>query len=275
MSSLTVKPADWPIPRVPFAHCPLCGALPDKTPIKVADCSAHPSYAPIIDKTMRWLGCDVCGHVYTEGYFDPRVLQQLFSRVRLEQRVGHDFERKRPIAARIIERVQRHGPGGVWMDVGFGDGALLMTAVEFGYQGVGVEPHAENVRQLTALGIVGYDASLADFGTEDFKWLPVCDVVSLADVLEHVPDPRAALKCVHRQLREEGILFVSLPHYGCPAWLMLDALNVNPYWAELEHFHNFSRAGLYALLRETGFEPLHYAVSERYRVCMEIIAKKV
>jgi hypothetical protein len=42
----------------------------------------------------------------------------------------------------------------------------------------------------------------------------------------------------------------------------------------IEHYHNFSRSRLYALLRETGFEPVRYGISERYRACMEVIARK-
>ena len=57
-------------------------------------------------------------------------------------------------------------------------------------------------------------------------------------------------------------------------WRLLDAAKVNPYWGELEHYHNFSRARLYALLKECGFEPIHYTISERYRVCMEVIARR-
>ena len=54
----------------------------------------------------------------------------------------------------------------------------------------------------------------------------------------------------------------------------LDRQKANPYWAEIEHCHNFSRSRLYALLREMGFEPVRYGISERYRACMEVIARK-
>jgi hypothetical protein len=55
-------------------------------------------------------------------------------------------------------------------------------------------------------------------------------------------------------------------------WWLLDANGVNPYWGEIEYYHNFSRKRLYALLEEHGFRPAEYHVSERYRVCMEVIA---
>jgi hypothetical protein len=66
-----------------------------------------------------------------------------------------------------------------------------------------------------------------------------------------------------------------MPNYNSPIWRELDAKNANPYWAELEHFHNFSRERLNKLLRENGFEPVHFGISERYRVCMEVIARRV
>lgn len=54
----------------------------------------------------------------------------------------------------------------------------------------------------------------------------------------------------------------------------LTAQQANPYWGELEHFHNFGGARLYSLLEAHGFQPLHYTISQRYRVGMEIIARR-
>jgi hypothetical protein len=46
------------------------------------------------------------------------------------------------------------------------------------------------------------------------------------------------------------------------------------------HHREVNRCGdegarLYALLKECGFEPLHYTISERHRVCMEVISRRV
>jgi hypothetical protein len=35
-------------------------------------------------------------------------------------------------------------------------------------------------------------------------------------------------------------------------WRLLHANKVNPYWAEIEHYHNCSRKRLYAFLQEHG-----------------------
>jgi protein O-GlcNAc transferase len=55
---------------------------------------------------------------------------------------------------------------------------------------------------------------------------------------------------------------------------LLHANGVNPYWGEIEHYHNFSRKRLYAHLEEQGFRPAEYHISERHRLCMEMIAIK-
>lgn len=65
-----------------------------------------------------------------------------------------------------------------------------------------------------------------------------------------------------------------MPNSESMLWRALDQTKTNPYWGELEHYHNFSRTRLYQLLEETGFEPVIYGISERYRACMEVIARK-
>jgi hypothetical protein len=98
-------------------------------------------------------------------------------------------------------------------------------------------------------------------------------VISLCDVLEHMPFPRAALLHAKRMLEDNGVLLVSCPNMDCTSAQFLTSAGSNPYWGEIEHYHNFGRARLYALLRECGFEPVNYAVSERYRLGMEVIAR--
>jgi predicted SAM-dependent methyltransferase len=79
---------------------------------------------------------------------------------------------------------------------------------------------------------------------------------------------------VHALLKKDGILFLSMPNADAVAWHFLNSQNANPYWGELEHYHNFGRVRLYQLLEENGFEPLRYGISSRYKVCMEIVARK-
>lgn len=219
---------------------------------------------------MVWMRCADCEHVFTDGYFSDEVSAEVFSSANPNQQPGASFEQNRYVSARIVERVARYGADGRWLDVGFGNGSLLFTAEEWGF-----EPEGLDLRPSTAEGLrrLGIEARCADLTTLDAPGR--YSVISLADVLEHMPYPGEGLVAAHRLLREDGVIFASMPNYNCAVWRLLDAGDVNPYWGELEHFHNFSRRRLYELLEEHGFEPLHYAVSERYRVCMEVIARRV
>ena len=256
-------------PRILFDACPLCSAR-DIAPLRTGDCSRHPLYRPVVAAAMNWMRCTPCGHVFTDGYFLPEVSAEIFQRTNAQQQPGAAFEQHRMISARIVERVVRHVADGAWLDVGFGNGSLLFTAQEWGFEPLGLDLRPSSVDALQRLGI---EARCADLTALDDTGRYA--VISLADVLEHMPFPREGLVAAHRLLRPDGVLFVSMPNYDCAAWRLLDAGNANPYWGELEHFHNFSRARLYALLAEQGFEPVHYGVSERYRVCMEVIARRV
>jgi len=254
--------------RMLFESCPLCGSAAI-TAHRTGDCSRHALYKPQLSPTIAWMRCADCGHVFTEGYFTPEAAAVVFSDVNAMQRVGGAVEQNRAVSARMIEKVLPYASEGVWLDVGFGNGSLLFTADEYGFRAVGVDLRADNVRALQNLGL---EAHCCDFGE-----LPLegqCAVISLADVLEHMPFPKDGLASAHRLLGPRGVLFVSMPNADSIIWRLLDASGANPYWGEIEHYHNFGRARLYALLEESGFRPLKYGISERYRACMEVIAVK-
>ena len=75
----------------------------------------------------------------------------------------------------------------------------------------------------------------------------------MADVLEHMPFPKTGLIAARRLLAPGGALFLSMPNMDTMVWRLLHANKVNPYWGEIEHYHNFSRKRLYALLESTAF----------------------
>ncbi|TVZ95239.1 MULTISPECIES: class I SAM-dependent methyltransferase [unclassified Streptomyces] len=255
--------------RLPYDACPLCLGRVLST-LRTGDCSRHPLYRSVIDPTMTWMRCADCEHVFTDGYFTPEAASVIFSSTNGHQQPGAGFEQSRAVSARIVERVARHVADGTWLDVGFGNGSLLFTAEEWGFEPMGLDLRRSSVEGLRRLGFEARCTDVTDLD-EPGRFA----VISMADVLEHTPYPRAGLAAAHRLLRPDGVLFASMPNYDCAAWRLLDAADANPYWGELEHFHNFSRRRLYALLTEQGFEPVHYTISERYRVCMEVIARRV
>ena len=260
--------------RTPYNGCPLCDDR-DSSVEHRADARKHALWRPCFEPEMVWLRCSKCRHGYTSGYYEGAALAELLDKIQKDRAPGVDFERHRMLAAPIVERCLSligHEPKGefhAWLDVCCGNGALVATAEEFGFGAVGIDLRPYVVEALKTVGIGAECKALADVELcEEFF-----SVISLADVLEHVPYPHELLTQAHERTAPNGLLFVSCPVADSPAWRMLG--EQNPYWWELEHFHNFSRQTLYKLLRDAGFEPIHYTVSQRYRVGMEVIARKV
>lgn len=263
-SAATENPA---YARMIYRHCPLCGG--DKLAVRgVADCTGHPLHHPALAPKITWKRCADCTHVFTDGYFGAAALNLLFSKTHDNQKPGHDFEAQRLISAKMVEKVSRHKAGGRWLDVGFGNGSLLFTAQEWGFETVGLDLRPSSVARMRELGFEAHCVELEKFETGH-----KLSVISMADVLEHMPFPGQALIAAAGLLEPNGILFLSMPSYDSAAWRLLDRTKSNPYWAELEHYHNFSRKRLYALLEETGFTPISYSISDRYRLGMEVIAQ--
>lgn len=253
--------------RTPFDRCPMCstGAL---RVFREDSCQSHPLYQPSLPPTIRWARCEYCDHVCTDGYFAEQAMATIFVRANESQKVGHDMERQRIIAAQIVSRVAAIAPAGAWLDVGFGNAALLFAADEFGYEPVGLDLRADNVKALKACGYEAHQAEITALG-QGARF----DVISMCDVLEHMPFPDLALQAARKLLRPGGCLFLSLPNMDCALWQYLDATGANPYWSEIEHFHNFGRRGLYGLLELRKFAQPTYGVSHRYRIGMEITAR--
>jgi SAM-dependent methyltransferase len=270
----------------PFTLCPLCDVPADSAEeFKVADASTHPLYKDALPAIMRWLRCSACGHVFTENYWSEEGEKILFSSAlsyQLPDASRSEFLRTQwaPTVRRVAERLcetrgrpaifgARNGQRQRWLDIGFGNGGLVMVADEFGFAATGVDVRNEAVQRLQALG---YGAICASF--EHLPPDTSCAVLSMADVLEHLPDPRAALRKASAMLEPDGLLYISCPNRETSTWRLWEQSGTNPYWGELEHYHNFSREKLLELLDTHGFSVIDYAVSVRYYSCMEITARK-
>lgn len=255
-----------------YKCCPLCESS-NISFIGEADCRDHPSYNPMLPGTIRWKQCNECGHSFTEGYFTDEALSVLISS-------AHDYqlfdvaklEKARAISAMMVDKISSvlEKQEGKWLDVGFGNGALLITCAEYGFEPVGIDLRKTAVEKIKPLGIEAYCMEFIDF--EQFGTFKV---ISMADVLEHMPYPKKALARVYKLLAPGGVLFVSCPNADSLVWKSLTESKLNPYWRQIEHYHNFGRKRFYFLLIEHGFIPVNYSISNRYRIGMEVISTKV
>jgi 2-polyprenyl-3-methyl-5-hydroxy-6-metoxy-1,4-benzoquinol methylase len=209
--------------------------------------------------------CGSCAHVHTAEYFNEAGFAELLSAVNEDGVFGGKLDLQRFIWSGIIERLIPHvKQPGKWVDVGVGNGSFLFTAAEFGFDAIGIDSRGYI---LDALAKFGYKVEKADALTYDYTGAAV---VVLADILEHIPYPKDLLLRIRSKLN--GALFVSCPNMDSISWKYMETIGGPVYWNEPEHYHNFTRARLQALLTECGFTPVYFGVSTRYQAGMEMIA---
>lgn len=261
--------------QIEYEACPLCKE--SGVAIGVADCTRHTLWHEPLPRTLEWMRCSACGHVYTRYHWSENGLKEVFSKAHTNQLAGGDPDMKRTIWAPTIERtidvlggymkVMNKEQRPTWMDIGCGDGALVMTASDFGFNAIGLDSRAETVSRIKALG---FSSQQIDFMNIDEN--EKVDTISMMDVLEHIPYPTTALKKIKKLLRPGGALIISTPDLTSSSWRIMDAMKSNPYWIEIEHHHNFSRDRLFNMLVECGFVIAGLSTPYRYKAQMEVCA---
>jgi SAM-dependent methyltransferase len=205
--------------------------------------------------------CGGCGIVFMSPRPSPDALRALYDERYFQSHdpscgyadYAADRAPLREKAERLLPLVEKHAARGRLLDVGCAYGFTLEVARERGWDVAGVEPAAAVAGETARRLGVRVDRDL--FGAR----LPgaAFDAVTLWDVIEHLPDPRAALLEVARILRPRGICSIATPDAGSLAARVLGAR-----WEERmkmpEHIYFFDRPSLAALLRACGFEPLEW-----------------
>ncbi len=111
------------------------------------------------------------------------------------------------------------------LDVGCGSGAWLVEKAMEGWGNLyGCDPFLENGRRY------GDRVQIYNCSIHEMEGDKTFDIIHMQDSFEHMPDPLAVLKSVRRLLKEDGILYMSIPVYPNIAfdrfqthWYQLDA----------------------------------------------------
>ncbi|MGH7822883.1 MAG: class I SAM-dependent methyltransferase, partial [Candidatus Binatia bacterium] len=152
---------------------------------------------------------------------------------------------------RDLDELARFANPGRLLDVGCGVGLFLDEARRCGWQVQGLEASAAPGRiARERFGLPVITATIADAGLPDRSF----DVVTFFDVLEHLPDPRAALDRAARILRPGGLLVAQSPNLQS---LMARLTGEQWRWYFLpQHLHHFTPSTLGRLLCATGLRPV-------------------
>jgi SAM-dependent methyltransferase len=176
-----------------------------------------------------------------------------------------EAEGRRASAARLLDLIGKYVSGGTLLDVGCGHGLLLDEARQRGYMTMGLDlsvTASAYARDVLALDV--RSQSLESFVEEHPAGS--MNAIVLADVLEHVDDPIAAVDACQRLLAPRGALCIVTPDPSSPA-----ARVAGRHWWGYVPAHTFllPRATLLELVSARGLVvsddlPLVRSFSVRY-----------
>jgi 2-polyprenyl-3-methyl-5-hydroxy-6-metoxy-1,4-benzoquinol methylase len=197
-----------------MAGCRICaGALELKVPgdgAVVTAAALSPS-AHHVGGHGDLLECTECGTVQQPVLPHGARLHDLYREMRDDDYLAEEPGR-RATTNRLLDRIGAYVHEGRLLDVGCGYGLLLDEARRRGYETVGLELSRAGAQHARSLGLDVREVPLESFLQGANGDAPgEFDVIVLADVIEHLDDPVAAIDVCARLLRERGVLCVVTP----------------------------------------------------------------
>lgn len=157
-----------------------------------------------------------CGLEWQQPFPSPERLRELYAGDYFQRWGARDpaaLERVRAMKQAsyrdLVGTLASLRSGGRLLDVGCAMGFLLEVAEQAGFEGWGLDLNPEAVR--VSRRRFGDRVAQGELDASAFPGVAF-DVVTLIDVLEHVPDPAALLAGVHGRLVPGGVLAALLPN---------------------------------------------------------------
>lgn len=184
------------------------------------------------------------------------------------ERLVHLFRRRR------AHKVMDLSPPGRILDIGCGRGLMLATLKQAGWTVLGTQVSknaAAYAQEVLGIEVIVGDVLEARFPSQSF------DVITLYQVLEHLPNPGEYLDEIHRLLKPGGWLILEVPNaggvearlFGC-AWLAWDPPHHLYHFAPEVLIPSVEQRGLRVV--ETGFFSLEYGPFTFLQSCLNLLS---
>ena len=234
-----------------YVDCELCGIDNTKFMFHVRDRNSSEK------RVFNLVKCKTCGLAYLNPrptkekineYYPPRYHSRA-------QKEIVDIEKTiiwgipwREAMQKKAKPILRYKSEGRILDIGCGDGSLLMFMKGLGWETYGIDFHEGSSRY--AREVLGLDVLFGRLEEvsypEDFF-----DIIILFHVLEHLSDPLETLERARPLLKEDGVLLIAVPNFASfEAWIFRSKWYgiVAPH-----HLYHFTPHTLEAMLKSAGF----------------------
>lgn len=251
---IITKKSTTPSPRVSEAvtrkhiPCNLCGS------------ENNQPFCP--ENGLGLVACSQCGLVFVSPRPDPNELYALYGETYFHNdesgTVGYtnylkDEANIRKTFAGRLKHLEKFIKSGKLPDVGCAAGFFLSEADKRGWNVQGLDVSSFAVKYATDR--FGFDVQQGSFTDLDYP-KGIYDVVTMWDVIEHVPDPKAYIQQAASLLRSGGAFALATPDVNSlPA--RLTGKRWVGYKLSEEHVYYFSASTLSRMLDEAGFDVLN------------------
>ena len=141
----------------------------------------------------------------------------------------------------IVDTVRNFPPAGPIADIGAGNGYVSLALKNAGFSVIVIEPGPAGARNARSRGLEPVVcATLEDAGLRPHS----LDAAGLFDVVEHMADDEGFLQSLHRLMRPEGRVYVTVPAFRA-LWSSEDDL--------VGHHHRYTLGVLTRRLKVAGF----------------------
>jgi 2-polyprenyl-3-methyl-5-hydroxy-6-metoxy-1,4-benzoquinol methylase len=205
--------------------------------------------------------CSSCGLQFAEEYpeiesADSEIYGSEYFRASLEEQ-GRRMRIFGELLAEVESVIHRKGR---LLDVGTGEGTLLLAAVERGWEAEGTEIASVMVHHIREkFGLTVHQGVLEDLDLPPRSF----DAIIMNHVLEHVRDPRTTLEKVAELLSPGGVVRIEVPNLVSLSnrgknFQSRHRLKKNPWkhYSTDHHFWFFTPKTLRATLETAGLFPL-------------------
>ncbi|MDX6614919.1 MAG: hypothetical protein QOD60_10 [Solirubrobacterales bacterium] len=200
--------------------------------------------------------CANCGHMQLAQMPDRAELGESYAEASSEDYIAEEAGQRRT-ADEILERIERHAAPARLVDLGCWVGYFASQAGSRGWRPTGVEPSefaSAYARERLGLDVIRAELLDAELPAGEFG------AAFMGDVIEHLPDPGAALDRVSELLAPGGVFALALPDAGSRIARAMG----RRWWSVLPtHLQYFTRRSIATLLERHGYDVLEISTAPK------------
>ncbi|MFH1824876.1 MAG: class I SAM-dependent methyltransferase [Candidatus Firestonebacteria bacterium] len=219
--------------------CEICGSKDFKLLYILEDCNRRNK------GVFKIVKCKKCKFVYLNPVLNRKELNKFYLSTCYKMDLN---EKEKEGLSERYELINHFKKKGKILDIGAAQGFFLKFMKDKGWDVKGVELSKEAcsfAKRKLNLNITNKDFIKTDLKNEKF------DVMTMFEVMEHIPNINENLKKIYNHLKNKGVLIISVPNFNS-----LQRFIFGRYWCHIDvprHLYHFTRKTIKKLLLNNGF----------------------